>query len=570
MSDPVGDRLRRLTDPPPAPDPVGAVLARSARSRRRRSIALGVTAVIATVGVVGAVQLVVPQPAPTANGSAVVPWEYRLAPAPPVVRAVPGPDGWTGSTWTGSTWTGSTWTGSTWTGSTSTSPRRQPSAVPTPTAVECRAEDLSASAEEPRTPDGSRGGVVVDVVVRNEGPACTLPDSSPPVLLGDDGTAERSDGGQWLGARWGPSSVLQEGGTATSTFSWAFWCRGAIGRWGLELRAGGRLPVRILGDRRPVPPCQDLGSDQTAVFGSSSWTVLDDVALGTRRPLAPELDAPEGVRLGEVLHMTLRLRNASDRAVPLDPCPSFSFSVAETEDAYHRAGPDLALNCPAAPDDVPARGSLEFRLELPLDASLADGRLAPGRWWVGVRFAGTLTSVGVEVLPPAGPPTGSETCTYAAVPGAVPRVPGLPDPTAPRTPPTEPLVLEFARGAVAVELDRAASPCAVQAFLHLVDGGFWTGQRCNQQVLTSLAVLSCGEEHGAVRSGFLLPTRASAGTRYPRGTLVLDRSRHASSPGRFRLLLGDGPVEPVWTVLGRVTGPWSTQPLGDLRRVRRS
>jgi hypothetical protein len=87
-------------------------------------------------------------------------------------------------------------------------------------------------------------------------------------------------------------------------------------------------------------------------------------------PFEAELvDAPETIPHAGTLEVTVALTNPGIEPVSLDPCPVYRLAYGEggtVADAVNE------LNCPAAPDRIPANGQLRFAAELEL------GDIAPG------------------------------------------------------------------------------------------------------------------------------------------------------------------------------------------------
>ena len=429
-------------------------------------------------------------------------------------------------------------------------------------APPCRLDDLDVEASEPTEQparDGRLAHVRTVVLVTNSGgPACGLPPEAAGTLLDEDGdTIALAGDVAFGGPAYAPPPPLEPGASASAPVTWSRWCGDDPGRWSVSLElAGDSRAARVPGGDPPVPPCAN--GQRGAVYGFGVWTVLNEAGQPARDPqaaLEATVTGADSARLGEVLPMVLRLSNPTRGPVPLDPCPSFTWSVSSTgPGSFLRSSPPLALNCPQAPDEVPAGGSVDFALELTLSPALADGMLAPGTWWVHPALAGTAPRR-VTVLPPDAPQPGAPAdCTWVVPPDADPRVPGVPATPAPRRMRTA--VLHTNRGDLGLELDGARSPCAVAAFVHHVQGGYWDGQPCYLlSAQSTFRNVDCGSpELSAVRAGFAFPSEARADSDYPAGTVVLTHNETLPHTGSIRILYGDAPTyADNFTVLGRIT-----------------
>jgi cyclophilin family peptidyl-prolyl cis-trans isomerase len=429
-------------------------------------------------------------------------------------------------------------------------------------ATPCSRSDLRAEAQEPReepAKDGRLPLVRVTVLVVNHGPTCSLPPEADGGLLDGDGELlPLSHNAGRAGPAYSAPPPLESGASASTDLTWVSWCGDDPGRWSVDLEVGGeRTPVEVPGDDPPVPTC--LKDTTDGLYGFGRWTVLNPAGQPAQDPqsaLTATVTGPDSGRLGEVLPMVLRLSNPTRGPVPLQPCPSFTWSVSRSgPGSFLRSSPPLELNCPDAPGEVPAGGSVDFALELELSPALADGMLTAGDWWVHPALLDTEPRR-IAVLPAQeGQPKGPADCTWVVPPDADPRVEGLPPTSVPRT--VREAVLRTNRGDLTLELDGVRSPCAVAAFAHHVEGGYWNGQPCYLlSAQSTFRNVDCGSpELSAVRAGFAFPSEARAGTDYPAGTVVLTHNETIPHAGSIRILYGDAPTyADNFTVLGRITG----------------
>lgn len=505
------------------------------RGSGRRAVVAVICTVAAVVAVTAAAQALRPaadadpeaaqggssDPSPVAQEGGVVPWMLRLAPQEDGFRPLP------------------------------------EAAQTTP----CRADEVSiavdnAQQEPPR--DGRPAQVRATVVLTNQGSTCSLAAQAKGVLLDEHGDRlPASNAGFSRGPAYAPPPPLESGESASTPLTWTSWCGEDPGRWtvSLELDEGSVTGV-VAGNDPPVPPCMQGSNDGLYEFGP--WTLLNSAGQPAQDPqsaLTATVSGPDSGRLGEVLPMVLRLTNPTRGPIALDPCPVFTWSVSSSgPGSFLRSSPPLELNCPAAPREVAADRYVEFRLELELSPALADGMLRPGQWWVHPAIADSEPRR-VTVLPAQEPEGGAvKACTWVVPPDAEPRVPGVPGNEAPRT--VRQALVRTNRGDLTLELDGRISPCAVQSFVHQVEGGYWDGQPCYLLSTSStFRNVDCGSpELSAVRAGFAFPSEARAGTDYPAGTVVLTHNETIPHTGSIRILYGDAPTyADNFTVLGRVT-----------------
>ena len=168
--------------------------------------------------------------------------------------------------------------------------------------------------------------------------------------------------------------------------------------------------------------------------------------------------------------------------------------------------------------------------------------------------------------PTAGPcaytPTPDEP---AARPVSLPRDPA-------RTPDrgTVRVMLNTNRGPIPLVLDRAAAPCTVQSFLHLVRQGFYDRTICHRlTAYPTLGVLQCGDPMGTGEGGpgyrFAdelptglppAPTDPTGARRvYARGVLAMANAGPDTNGSQFFLVYSDSALRPNYTIFGRVTRP---------------
>lgn len=119
-----------------------------------------------------------------------------------------------------------------------------------------------------------------------------------------------------------------------------------------------------------------------------------------------------------------------------------------------------------------------------------------------------------------------------------------------------------------IELDGAAAPQAVAAFVSLVQDGFYDGLSCHRLTSSSIFVLQCGDPNGDGTGGpdfrFGPVEAAPADSLYRTGTLAMARTSNDgfSMGSQFFIVYGDSaiPTDEAggYTVLGQVTSGLET------------
>jgi peptidyl-prolyl cis-trans isomerase B (cyclophilin B) len=169
-----------------------------------------------------------------------------------------------------------------------------------------------------------------------------------------------------------------------------------------------------------------------------------------------------------------------------------------------------------------------------------------------------------EPGPTAGP------CRYTPTPEE-PAARPVPLPRDPhRTPDrgTVAVLLRTSLGQIPLVLDRAAAPCTVQSFLHLVQHRFYDRTICHRlTAYPTLKVLQCGDPSGTGEGGpgyryrDELPTNLPpaptdpTGVRrlYARGVLAMANAGPDTNGSQFFLVYGDSALRPHYSIFGRVT-----------------
>ncbi|MET7709439.1 peptidylprolyl isomerase [Micromonospora sp. NPDC005413] len=162
-------------------------------------------------------------------------------------------------------------------------------------------------------------------------------------------------------------------------------------------------------------------------------------------------------------------------------------------------------------------------------------------------------------------------CAYAETPDepAARPVPLPPDPR--RTPARGSVRVTLAtnHGPIGLTLDRAAAPCTVQSFLHLVAKRFYDRTSCHRlTAYPTLSVLQCGDPSGTGEGGpgyryrDELPTDLPpaptdpTGERrvYARGVLAMANAGPDTNGSQFFLVYANSALRPNYTIFGEIDG----------------
>ncbi len=509
------DQLSDLTTPPPSADPVGKVLARAKRDRRRRAwVAVGaVTAVVVAVPLVLSSATTEHRSVPAATVT--VPWALRPAGTPSGAF---------------------------------------PSESETAGLPSCELGELTVG-KAVAAPDG--GGVTVPITLTNTGPECALHVDIAQVVIRDESGAVEP-----LGPNVGTAGVghvpvrMAHGEKVGSSVNWFSNCGTEAGRWRLRLTYGGAALDGQVAEGSAVPTCEDQVQRQT-VYGLADLTVVNDLGQPRDHPqsaLESSYTADTSVAIGGVLHVALTVTNPTRGDISLTPCPEFVFSFAKTgRGSFFSASPSWLLNCPQAPDAIAPGQQVVFQIELPVSSALADGGVQPGTWFVSVSVGTTHQDPLPVTVTAASDPT-----TPASVDCGFPRVPRAGDDwSAPSSTVTtaglpKQGVIETSKGPLTVAFDDR-SPCAVTALLDLGRQGFWDRRPLSEISdgrFPSLTWRTGGED----ANGYLLPPEVRLGTTYPAGTvLVYENQGGYSSFSSLQIAYDDLPYPPEFTPIGRIT-----------------
>ncbi|AZA09163.1 putative peptidyl-prolyl cis-trans isomerase [Corynebacterium pseudopelargi] len=127
------------------------------------------------------------------------------------------------------------------------------------------------------------------------------------------------------------------------------------------------------------------------------------------------------------------------------------------------------------------------------------------------------------------------------------------------------ITFDTTAGEIPLSLDRAVSPCTVNAIEHLAKSGFYDDTVCHRMVTEGLHILQCGDPtgQGTGGPGFSFaneyPTDEAEDQAspvvYPRGTVAMANSGPDTNGSQFFLNYGDSPLPPAYTYFGKIEQP---------------
>lgn len=507
------DDLYGLTTPPPIGDPVDRVMRRVARHRRRRaSVAVAAVAVLAVAIPITASSFVDqrPQQEPATPTGGLVPFAFRPASIPTTA----------------------------------------PSLIETGKGLPaCEASDLQVVVG--KAGPAPRGGATVEVTATNHGRDCGFRNVEAS-LRTESGQPVEEEPDTSLVGRFHATQKLARGDALGGTLTWTNWCGADPGTWHVIVSLGTSTAEGIVQNGSASPTCtypkqgSFIGLDFTPVnhYGQP----LAD----PQRVLRPSLSGPSSAAMGSILKMTLRVTNPSRGPVPLTPCPRYSLEWAQNAGLFS-ASPQLLLNCPDAPEKIPAGGHVDFALELPITpalASLGKPTTVGTTGTVLVILNTTSEPLPITVLPDEAPVrTGRIECRYGQTrtndQALTPPAAQVDRATLPRTG-----VISTTNGDLTVTWNQDA-PCSVTALLDTARQGFWDDVPASETSDPDFPTITFRHRKTA---GYLMREEIPGGTTYPAGTvLFVDDDNGTHGPDQLQIVLGPVPYTPVFTVVGQVT-----------------
>lgn len=125
------------------------------------------------------------------------------------------------------------------------------------------------------------------------------------------------------------------------------------------------------------------------------------------------------------------------------------------------------------------------------------------------------------------------------------------------------LTLNTNRGPIPMELDRAASPCTVNAIEHLAYNKYYDDTICHRLTNQGIFILQCGDPTGTGTGGpgFIYPNEyptddtdnADTQVVYPRGSVAMANSGPGTNGSQFFLNYDDSPLPAKYTYFGTIT-----------------
>lgn len=123
--------------------------------------------------------------------------------------------------------------------------------------------------------------------------------------------------------------------------------------------------------------------------------------------------------------------------------------------------------------------------------------------------------------------------------------------------------LDTNKGKIDLELDRAASPCTVNAIEHLAKQKYYDDTVCHRLTTSGIYVLQCGDPSGKGSGGpgFQFdneyPTDEASDKQtpvvYPRGSIAMANAGEGTNGSQFFLNYKDSPLPPTYTYFGKIS-----------------
>ncbi|CAB0846796.1 peptidylprolyl isomerase [Corynebacterium diphtheriae] len=123
--------------------------------------------------------------------------------------------------------------------------------------------------------------------------------------------------------------------------------------------------------------------------------------------------------------------------------------------------------------------------------------------------------------------------------------------------------LDTNKGKIDLELDRAASPCTVNAIEHLAKQKYYDDTVCHRLTTSGIYVLQCGDPSGKGSGGpgFQFdneyPTDEASDKQtpvvYPRGSIAMANAGEGTNGSQFFLNYKDSPLPPSYTYFGKIS-----------------
>ena len=148
---------------------------------------------------------------------------------------------------------------------------------------------------------------------------------------------------------------------------------------------------------------------------------------------------------------------------------------------------------------------------------------------------------------------GSASCTYTPT-GSPARAVGQP-PDKGIAPGTYHATLTTNQGVIAINLDGAKAPCAVNSFVYLAAMGYFNATNCHRLTTSGIFVLQCGDPtaSGQGGPGYQFADENLTGATYPAGTVAMANAGPGTNGSQFFLVYKDTQLPPNYTPFGKIT-----------------
>lgn len=105
-------------------------------------------------------------------------------------------------------------------------------------------------------------------------------------------------------------------------------------------------------------------------------------------------------------------------------------------------------------------------------------------------------------------------------------------------------------GDIAVTMDRAKAPCAINSFVSLAKQGYYDGTQCHRLTTEGIYVLQCGDPTATGTGGPGYQFADEEGGDYTAGTVAMANAGPNTNGSQFFLVYEDSPLPPDYTILG--------------------
>jgi peptidyl-prolyl cis-trans isomerase B (cyclophilin B) len=116
------------------------------------------------------------------------------------------------------------------------------------------------------------------------------------------------------------------------------------------------------------------------------------------------------------------------------------------------------------------------------------------------------------------------------------------------------VTLKTSAGDIAITMDAASTPCAVNSFVSLADQGYFDKTPCHRLTTQGIYVLQCGDPTGSGMGGpgYQFDDELSGKETYAAGTVAMANAGPDTNGSQFFLVYADTPLPPSYDVLGQM------------------